>query len=749
MSRHSSAPLSDFDFSLLEAPEFKEDSVREEIILPILNALGYSSSGSNRIVRSKGVSHPFVMVGAKRRKLTNFPDYLLEVEGRYAWVLDAKDPSENITAGKNVEQAYFYAIHPEIRVPWFALCNGKEFICFDISIQQPIIRFDLTEIEKYWDEVKGVLSPKAFGGRPALLIQQKREEEFNYASIKTLNEIKNIEKQSVKRHFGVHGYFTKQPWKVVHYYIERFSRPGDVVLDPYGGTGVTLIEALSLGRKGIHIDINPLSIFMVKNLLAPVDFGALTAQYTKVVTEFRKNAPRTNQQIEAALKKYPYPKDIPLMKNADVDSIEKLFHPFQLAQLAYLKHLILKAIDESVRGTLLLMFSGLINKINLTYHASGDRSEGRGDSSVFRYYRFRLAPKPASLDLMKYFESRFKKVVAAKKEIATLIKPQTIKEAQVYRGTATDLNKVEDESIDYIYTDPPYGSKIPYLDLSIMFTAWLDLPINKVDYELEAIEGGELDKSKEAYAKLIAQSICEMYRTLKFNRWMSFVFAHKDPAYWHMIVETAEAAGFEYAGAVQQQSGQESFKKRQNPFTVLRGQLIINFKKVENPKTIMKVSLGADIADIVVQTIEGIIAMNHGATIEEINDELIIKGLELGFLDILSKEYQDLTPFLLEHFDYDKDTGKYHIRKNTKFKANIDVHVRIRYYLIAYMRRMAHQHHDPTFDEIVLHIMPLLKNGTTPEHQTILSVLEEVADRVGYDQWRLRAIGQRHLFDQV
>lgn len=746
----SSVPLADFDFSLLENSEFKEDSVREEIILPILKALGYSSSGPNRIIRSKTVSHPFVKVGTKRKKLTNYPDYLLEVDGKYAWVLDAKAPDEDINpGGGNVEQTYFYAIHPEIRVPWFALCNGKEFIYFDISVEQPILRFNIQDIEQQWEDVKQVLSPEAFAEKIQETKPSVLTAGFDYASVKPPTEIRVIERQSAKRHFGVHGYFTKQAWKIVHAYIERFSRTGDVVLDPYGGTGVTLIEALILGRKGIHIDINPLSIFMVKNLLAPVDFGELTDEYEKVVKDFRKGAPRTNAQVKAALQKYPYPQNIPLMRNADVDSIEELFHPSQIAQLAYLKHLILRVKNGNIRGTLLLMFSGLINKINLTYHASGDRSEGRGDSSVFRYYRFRLAPKPAFLDLMTYFESRFKKVVAAKREIAASIKPEVLKQAEIYQGTATDLDRIEDESIDYIYTDPPYGSKIPYLDLSIIFTAWLDLPIRKKDYELEAIEGGELEKSKENYSDLIAQSIREMYRVLKFNRWMSFVFAHKDPAYWHMIVETAEQAGFEYAGAIPQKTDRETFKKRQNPFTVLHGQLIINFKKVENPKTIMKVSLGADIADIVIQTVEGIIAKNHGATIDEINDELIIKGLELGFLDILSKEYQDVTPMLREQFDYDKDTEKYHIRKNTKFKANIDVHVRIRYYLIAYMRRMEHQHHFPTFDEIVLHIMPLLKNGKTPEHQTILSVLEEMADRVGYDQWRLRTEGQQHLFDKA
>jgi TolB-like protein len=49
----------------------------------------------------------------------------------------------------------------------------------------------------------------------------------------------------------------------------------------------------------------------------------------------------------------------------------------------------------------MLMFSGLLNKVNLTYHSSEGRSEGRGDSSVFRYYRYRMAPKPALDDIIQ------------------------------------------------------------------------------------------------------------------------------------------------------------------------------------------------------------------------------------------------------------------------------------------------------------------------------------------------------------
>jgi 16S rRNA G966 N2-methylase RsmD len=347
---------------------------------------------------------------------------------------------------------------------------------------------------------------------------------------------------------------------------------------------------------------------------------------------------------------------------------------------------------------------------------------------------------------MTYFQLRFDKITNAKREIEPKINDRTIGNSQIIQGTATDLSFIKNESVDYIYTDPPYGKKIPYLDLSIMWNGWLDLPVTEEDYAQEAIEGGEHQKSKDDYNNLIAQSIQEMYRVLKFDRWMSFVFAHKDPEFWHLIIETAEKCGLEYAGAVKQGNGQTSFKKRQNPFTVLSGQLIINFRKVRKPKYIMKAALGMNTGEIIIQTCEGIIAKNNGATLEQINDELIIKGLELGFLDLLKKEYSDLTPFLLDTFDYDDKTELFTIRKDQKFKTHVDLNLRVKYYLYSYLRRQDLEKKISSFDQIVLHILPLLKNGITPEAQTILNVLEDIAEPVGTEHWRLKQEGQLGLF---
>jgi hypothetical protein len=122
MSTHIAAELfGDLDFSKLESPDYKEDSVREDIVLPILHTLGYSSRGLNQIIRSKTLRHPFVNIGSQKRKINLIPDYLLATGNKPAWILDAKAPGEEIGSGENIEQAYSYAIHPDIRVRIYSL----------------------------------------------------------------------------------------------------------------------------------------------------------------------------------------------------------------------------------------------------------------------------------------------------------------------------------------------------------------------------------------------------------------------------------------------------------------------------------------------------------------------------------------------------------------------------------------------------------------------------------------------------
>jgi len=150
----------DFDPALLSSPEFKEDSVREVIITPILLRLGYTPSGSDRVIRSKALTHPFIYAGTRKLPITLIPDYTLLSGDKPLCVLDAKSPSEDILSRPNVQQAYSYAIHPEIRCANFALCNGKQLAVLSVDDPKPLLVLQFHELEKSWTEVERFLGPR-------------------------------------------------------------------------------------------------------------------------------------------------------------------------------------------------------------------------------------------------------------------------------------------------------------------------------------------------------------------------------------------------------------------------------------------------------------------------------------------------------------------------------------------------------------------------------------------------------------
>ncbi len=149
----------DFDFSILSDSDFKEDSVREELITPLLKALGYSVFGENKIIRSKSMT-VFVTIGSQKQKINITPDYLLKIGNGISWILDAKHPKENILDGKHREQAFSYAILPDVRAYYYALCNGKEIVVFHIAKTEPVINVRLADIDNELNPIVSTLSPK-------------------------------------------------------------------------------------------------------------------------------------------------------------------------------------------------------------------------------------------------------------------------------------------------------------------------------------------------------------------------------------------------------------------------------------------------------------------------------------------------------------------------------------------------------------------------------------------------------------
>lgn len=168
-----------FDFSVLDLPSYKEDSVREDIVAPVLHRLGYSASGDMRMDRSRSLSHPFVNIGSKSQKIHIIPDYTLYFQDIPLLVLDAKAPSEAISKSTHVEQAFSYAIHPDIRAPYYGLCNGRNWIIYGIMSFDPVLTISTKEIDEKWHMIEHALLPKY------LLIPELRDFRADYGMILT------------------------------------------------------------------------------------------------------------------------------------------------------------------------------------------------------------------------------------------------------------------------------------------------------------------------------------------------------------------------------------------------------------------------------------------------------------------------------------------------------------------------------------------------------------------------------------
>lgn len=86
---------------------------------------------------------------------------------------------------------------------------------------------------------------------------------------------KPIETTKATAIYNMHTYWSKKPHDAIRQYIRHYTKPGDLVLDPFCGSGGTALAALMEGRKAIAIDRSPAATFITKNYCTPVDVDEL------------------------------------------------------------------------------------------------------------------------------------------------------------------------------------------------------------------------------------------------------------------------------------------------------------------------------------------------------------------------------------------------------------------------------------------------------------------------------------------
>lgn len=144
----------------------------------------------------------------------------------------------------------------------------------------------------------------------------------------------------------------------------------------------------------------------------------------------------------------------------------------------------------------------------------------------------------------------------------------------VTTGTAARL-PLSDDTVDYIFTDPPFGENIYYADLNFLVEAWHGVT---TDAKPEAIIDKFKNKALPDYQHLMQRCFAEYHRVLKPGRWMTVVFSNSKAAVWNAIQVALQQAGFVVAEVTALDKVQGSYRQVTST-TAVKQDLVISAYK--------------------------------------------------------------------------------------------------------------------------------------------------------------------------
>ncbi len=497
--------------------------------------------------------------------------------------------------------------------------------------------------------------------------------------------------------YNAHSYHTKVPPEAIVPFLEHFTRPGDVVLDPFSGSGMTGVAALLAGRRAILSDLSVAAAHLAYNHTRPCDTGRLAAAFADLArdldAEFRDiyacvdgrgrgyvhytlwgrdavcgecgqpfsiweaidrltgrmptevacphcgylNAKQSLRYGEnrpvllsydtaegRRLERQPTAGDVALLGRFTRDGIAEwyprvpveasremfirsalqlqgvqtvadFYTPRNLRALALLWRRVQDVKDERTRAALSFAFT------NTAWHGTRMRRfNARGGQRPLTgtLYIPQLSSEANVLEVMRH---KIRQLESYYRALGTPAAPPPA----IRLASATHLHGVPDGSVDYVFTDPPFGSNIFYADCNLIWESWLG---GVTRQEEEAVvnrsrgvqHGG---KTVADYERLMASSMSEIQRVLKPGAWTTLVFHNTDPAVWRAIQSAAEQAGFEIedAGTLdRKQQSHKGYRGRAEREDVAHFDVIMSMRKHAPGRRVKKrATLPRDVGDLV------------------------------------------------------------------------------------------------------------------------------------------------------
>jgi len=223
-----------------------------------------------------------------------------------------------------------------------------------------------------------------------------------------------------------------------------------------------------------------------------------------------------------------------------------------------------KIIDASTTDNRFhLLLTSILQNVSWLYRW---RANGKGGTTSGTYY---ICATPQENNVFNQLERKIKDFSKVFNSLDV-----NLGNSAIFTSSGTLLN-LKSNSIDYIFTDPPFGSNIMYSELNFMWESWLKALTNN---NKEAISCRTQKKSTLVYQNLIHSCFKEYHRVLKPGRWMTVEFSNTSAAVWNSIQNSLKLSGFVISNISSLDKKQGSFKAVNTP-TAVKQDLIISCYK--------------------------------------------------------------------------------------------------------------------------------------------------------------------------
>ncbi|WP_312596391.1 DNA methyltransferase [Brevundimonas sp.] len=360
-----------------------------------------------------------------------------------------------------------------------------------------------------------------------------------------------IEVSKASTTYRAHSYHTKVPPSAIKPFIEVFTEPGDLISDPFCGSGMTGVAALDSGRNAILSDLSPAAVHIARNYTAPCDPKAFRAAFERLRDAVEPTMSWLYTPVGAKRPiEYTVWSDV-FRCEACEKPVRDMYTDRNRIALGRLWRGVLAEPDDRLRRALAFAFT------NTAWHGTRMRrfnARGGHRPLTGTLYVPQLSAEANVLEVMR------KKIGQLQAYYQALGAPTET--PHVLMGSATQLTGVADASVDYVFTDPPFGSNIFYADCNLIWESWLGRitdPTREavVNRSLSVASGG---KSLKDYAGLMTASMKEIARVLKPGGWATVVFHNTDGDVWAALSAAAREAGFEFHEAASLDRKQQSHK---------------------------------------------------------------------------------------------------------------------------------------------------------------------------------------------